>query len=88
MHLTSVFRRSPLLLSCLLIGSALSGCGEKAPHLEVTVTSPVGRPGVCALCNEKIDQVTQDHLIAIDGVEHIVCNKKCETDLKKWLAEQ
>ncbi len=66
----------------------LIGCGEQPPHLEPKVDSPVGRPGVCAHCNEKINNVTQEHLITIDGVEYIVCDQECAADLKRWIAEQ
>ncbi len=87
-QLRSAFCRSTLLLHCGLMGLLLAGCGEKAPHLEATVTSPVGRPCVCAHCNEKIDNVTEEHLVKVGGIEHVVCDKQCRADLKKWIAEQ
>ncbi len=84
----STFPFSMLLSGFALMGPLLTGCGETAPKLEARVTSPVGRPGVCAYCNERIAEVTEDHLTTVEAIEYIVCDKKCESDLKRWVAEQ
>ncbi len=87
-QLSTAYCRSTLLSGGVLLGLLLAGCGEAAPQLEATVTSPVGRPGVCAQCDEKISTVAEAHLITVGGVEYIVCDDQCAADLKKWLAEQ
>jgi len=56
--------------------------------MQAKVTSPLGRPGVCAHCNQAIANVTENNLVTVDGIEYIVCDKKCATELKKWLAKQ
>ncbi len=66
-----------------------TGCGEKAPELDTTtVTSPVGRPSVCEHCEKKIESVTREHLTTVRGNQHTVCDEKCVTGLKEWLAKQ
>ena len=85
-------RRPILRVVCAVMLSAqmivLAGCAEGPPKLEAKVTSPLGRPGVCAHCNHKIDEVAQDNLVTADGVQYVVCDEQCAADLKKWLAEQ
>lgn len=66
-----------------------TGCGEKAPHLDTTtVTSPVGRPGVCGYCGKEIENVTEEHLTTVRGNQYTVCDDKCVVGLKAWLAKQ
>ena len=84
LQLFTTFCKSALLICCVL----LAGCGEKAPELEAKVTTPVGRPSVCAHCDKVIDNVTEEHLVTVGGVEYVVCDSKCEADLEKWIAEQ
>ncbi len=84
----TILRRATVLLGSAMLAFLLSGCGEHAPALEAKVSSPVGRPGVCVQCNKKIDDVSEENLVTVEGVEYIVCDEKCAADLKKWIAEQ
>lgn len=73
----------------IFTSSLLVGCGERPPDLDTTkVTNPVGQPGVCAHCEKQIENVGEEHLITVRGNQYIVCDGKCEADLKAWLATQ
>ncbi len=82
-------RVSGWAVALLFAASLLVGCGEQPPDMDTTtVSSPVGRPGVCAQCDKKIENVTESHLITVRGNQYIVCDEKCAGDLKEWLAKQ
>jgi len=61
----SAWGRATILFASALLGLCLTGCGDKASHLQATVTSPLGRPGVCAPCNQAIARVTEENLITV-----------------------
>jgi hypothetical protein len=85
----SILCRSTVLFVCSLMGLLLIGCAEQGPHLETTtVTSALDQPGVCGHCKKEIEKMTEEHLITVRGNQHIVCDEKCEVDLKEWLAKQ
>ncbi|NOX53860.1 MAG: hypothetical protein GXP27_05365 [Planctomycetes bacterium] len=77
-----------LLLLVPSVGFIAVGCSEQPPPLEPKVTTPVGRPGVCSQCNKKIENVTEENLFTIDGVQYVLCSEQCAKELEKWLAEQ
>ena len=84
-----VFRSSKLVLTLALtlpwLGFAIPGCAERVPYPEAKVTTPIGRPGQCAQCGKKIENVTEDNTVVIEGVQYVVCDSKCEADLREWL---
>jgi len=79
---------SAYVVAVCLAALLLIGCGEQPPHLNVQVTSPVGRPGTCAFCKKKIDPVSEKHLVTFRGIQYTVCDGKCAADLEGWLAKQ
>ncbi len=74
----------PLVCSVAFV----SGCAEQPPKLEAKVTTPIGHEGVCSFCNRKIEKVSEDQVVTINGVQYVVCSQSCAEQLKKWAAEQ
>ncbi|QDV50142.1 hypothetical protein Enr17x_21800 [Gimesia fumaroli] len=74
-----------LLLSCCCF---ITGCGQAPPQKEIRVETPIGKPGVCDNCKQKIDDVTAENLMTYNAIQHVVCNKKCANELKQKLASQ
>jgi len=72
----------------MLLGLTITGCSENAPKREIAVTSPVGHSSVCAHCNKKIETVSEENLVTIEGIQYIICDEKCSAKLKKWVAKQ
>ncbi len=74
---------------CIMLGMMLSGCGESVPQMDTSkVNDPLGKAGVCERCQEKIEEVTEEHLVIVRGNQYIICDEKCEADLKDWLSKQ
>ncbi len=81
--------RSVFVVALSVVCLLTTGCGEKTPHLDTTsVTSPLGRPGVCEHCDKEIENVTEENLTTVRGNQYTVCDEKCVTGLKAWLAKQ
>lgn len=69
-------RTSNFLLLFLAV-SLQAGCGQSRGYPETTVTSPIGREGVCVTCRKKIDSVTAENLVTVEGNQFIVCSDEC-----------
>ncbi|GEM_PF-2871196 len=86
------FSRKGLLfyLGTVLFASSLvmSGCGQGPPQKEIRVETPVGRPGSCENCEQKIPNVVSENLMTFNAIQHVVCNEKCANELKEKLARQ
>lgn len=53
------------------------GCSRVGGYPEATITTPVGREGLCVACRKKISSVSKDNLVTIDGIQFIVCGEAC-----------
>lgn len=60
-----------------LASAASSGCGRVGGYPDATVTSPLGREGVCVACRKTIPSVTTSNLVTFSGNQFIVCNEAC-----------
>ena len=82
---TRYFFLGLMFLSCCCF---ITGCGQAPPQKEIRVETPVGRPGVCDNCKQKITNVAAENLMTYNAIQHIVCNEKCNNELKQKLASQ
>lgn len=73
-----------LAVIAILVGTSL-GCGQRANYPKAKVTSPLNRPGACAACRKKIESVANANLVAIDGVQYVICDDKCVAKLRAHL---
>ncbi|WP_339732080.1 hypothetical protein [uncultured Gimesia sp.] len=72
----------------LAICTCIAGCGHAPPQKEIRVQSPVGKPGVCDNCKQKIATVAAENLMTYNAIQHVVCSEKCANELKQKLASQ
>jgi len=76
------------VLACIFAGPLICGCGERAPYPKPKVTTLVGKSAQCAQCGKTIERVSEQNLVVFDGVQYVVCSKRCAAELQKWLREQ
>lgn len=71
--------RTPRLhfLMFVLVSGAHVGCGRVGGYPEASITSPVGREGVCVACSKKISSVSKSNLVTFAGNQFIVCDEAC-----------
>lgn len=75
------------LVMVAVLLAALAGCGDRPAYPEAKVTTPLGKPSVCAHCEKRIESVSEQNLVTIDGVQYIVCDEKCADGVKEWLQQ-
>jgi len=76
-------RRILCLAAVMLVAAiALSGCGGKPGYPKAKPVGVLNRPGECAYCHRKIENVTEDNLVTYDGVQYIVCSEECAAKQK------
>lgn len=67
--------------SCFLVVVLASafhvGCGREGGYPEASITSPLGREGVCVACSKKIGSVNKSNLVTFAGNQFIVCDEAC-----------
>ncbi|MBL4883122.1 MAG: TRASH domain-containing protein [Planctomycetaceae bacterium] len=65
------------------------GCSESTPEMDTsTVISPIGKKWECDHCKKEIANVGEEHLVTVRGNQYVICDEKCEADLKDWLSKQ
>lgn len=79
-----------LFCSCsVLLMLLLVGCSESVPEIDTSrVTNPIGKKWECDHCGKVIAKVGEEHLVTVRGNQYIICDNKCEADLKDWLSKQ
>ncbi|WP_373649971.1 hypothetical protein [Schlesneria sp. DSM 10557] len=70
-------RTSIPLVFLVLLSGIPAGCGQSRGYPTVTVATPLGREGVCVSCSRKIESVTEQNLVTVEGNQFIVCSEAC-----------
>tara|TARA_R110002111_G_scaffold18931_2_gene46225 strand:- start:46140 stop:46502 length:363 start_codon:yes stop_codon:yes gene_type:complete len=80
----------PSYLGAILFIASLfmTGCGQGPPQKEIRVETPVGKPGLCENCKQKIPNVAPENLMTFNAIQYVVCNEKCASELQEKLARQ